>query len=69
VSIYVESDAATAATKHWSDLIAASAARGTRVTMALPKPIKCTAHKTADLVVSAPGGSAVIVASIMGYVL
>ena len=69
VTVYVESDAATAATKHWSDLIAAAAVRGTRVSMAFPKPIKCTAHKTADLVVSAPGGSAVIVASMTGYVL
>ena len=69
VTAYVESDAASAATKQWSDLIAAAAARGTRVSMAFPKPIKCTTHKTADLVVSAPGGSAVIVASMMGYVL
>ena len=69
VTAYVESDAASAATKQWSDLLAAAAARGTRVSMAFPKPIKCTTHKTADLVVSAPGGSAVIVASIMGYVL
>lgn len=69
ITVELKEDAGGTPVSKWKEIIGSSAAIGTRVGLALPFPIKLTAGKTADLVISAGGASVVTTGNIAGYTL
>lgn len=69
VTVALQEDAAGTPASYWKTIIGNAAPRGTRTGVVFSKPIKMTANKTADLVVSAPGGACVASLSMSGYTL
>lgn len=69
ITVTLKEDAAGTPVSKWKEIIGIGASIGTRVGLALPFPIKLTAGKTADLVISAGGASVVTTGNIAGYTL
>lgn len=69
ITVLLQEDAAGTPVTYWKTIIGNASPRGERVGITFPLPIKLTANKTADLVVSAGGASCVTSLNLSGYTL